>query len=207
LLQLNYNKNDLSEAVNIIKNGGIIIYPTDTLYGIGCNPFDATAIRKLNKLKKRSSKPLPVLCSDLNHAENLVYLGELGKKLASRFWPGGLTIIAKNMMDNLPMELIGNSGGVGVRIPNHEGALKIISCCGGKLVATSANISGRETAQTPEEIRCIFEDKFDVLIYGDYKPSGVQSTVVDVVNGTARIIREGIVSTKELKRTLNSEKQ
>ncbi len=207
MLQLNYNKNDLSEAVNIIKNGGIIIYPTDTLYGIGCNPFDATAIRKLNKLKKRSSKPLPVLCSDLNHAENLVYLGELGKKLASRFWPGGLTIIAKNMMDNLPMELIGNSGGVGVRIPNHEGALKIISCCGGKLVATSANISGRETAQTPEEIRCIFEDKFDVLIYGDYKPSGVQSTVVDVVNGTARIIREGIVSTKELKRTLNSEKQ
>ena len=206
MLQLNY-KNDLSEAVNIIKNGGIIIYPTDTLYGIGCNPFDATAIRKLNKLKKRSSKPLPVLCSDLNHAENLVYLGELGKKLASRFWPGGLTIIAKNMMDNLPMELIGNSGGVGVRIPNHEGALKIISCCGGKLVATSANISGRETAQTPEEIRCIFEDKFDVLIYGDYKPSGVQSTVVDVVNGTARIIREGIVSTKELKRTLNSEKQ
>mgnify|MGYP001213611190 FL=1 len=206
MLQLNY-KNDLSEAVNIIKNGGIIIYPTDTLYGIGCNPFDPSAIRKLNKLKKRSSKPLPVLCSDLNHAENLVYLGELGKKLASRFWPGGLTIIAKNMMDNLPMELIGNSGGVGVRIPNHEGALKIISCCGGKLVATSANISGRETAQTPEEIRCIFEDKFDVLIYGDYKPSGVQSTVVDVVNGTARIIREGIVSTKELKRTLNSEKQ
>ena len=207
MLQLNYNKNDLSEAVNIIKNGGIIIYPTDTLYGIGCNPFDPSAIRKLNKLKKRSNKPLPVLCSDLNHAENLVYLGELGKKLASRFWPGGLTIIAKNMMDNLPMELIGNSGGVGVRIPNHEGALKIISCCGGKLVATSANISGRETAQTPEEIRCIFEDKFDVLIYGDYKPSGVQSTVVDVVNGTARIIREGIVSTKELKRTLNSEKQ
>jgi len=206
LLQLNY-KNDLSEAVNIIKNGGIIIYPTDTLYGIGCNPFDPSAIRKLNKLKKRSNKPLPVLCSDLNHAENLVYLGELGKKLASRFWPGGLTIIAKNMVDNLPMDLIGNSGGIGVRIPNHEGALKIISCCGGKLVATSANISGRETAQTPEEIRCIFEDKFDVLIYGDYKPSGVQSTVVDVVNGTARIIREGIVSTKELKRTLNSEKQ
>ena len=207
MLQLNYNKNDLSEAVNIIKNGGIIIYPTDTLYGIGCNPFDATAIRKLNKLKKRSSKPLPVLCSDLNHAENLVYLGELGKKLASRFWPGGLTIIAKNMVDNLPMDLIGNSGGIGVRIPNHEGALKIISCCGGKLVATSANISGRETAQTPEEIRCIFEDKFDVLIYGGYKPSGVQSTVVDVVSGTARIIREGIVSSKELKRTLNSEEQ
>ena len=204
MLQLNY-KNDLSEAVNIIKNGGIIIYPTDTLYGIGCNPFDPSAIRKLNKLKKRSNKPLPVLCSDLNHAENLVYLGELGKKLASRFWPGGLTIIAKNMVDNLPMDLIGNSGGIGVRIPNHEGALKIISCCGGKLVATSANISGRETAQTPEEIRCIFEDKFDVLIYGDYKPSGVQSTVVDVVSGTARIIREGAVSSKELKKTLKSE--
>jgi L-threonylcarbamoyladenylate synthase len=134
-----------------------------------------------------------------------VYLGELGKKLAARFWPGGLTIIAKSIADNLPRDLIGNSGGVGVRVPNHEGALKIISRCGGKLVATSANISGSEIPETPEKIRQIFNDKFDVLIYGNNKPSGVQSTVVDVVSGTAKIIREGAVSSKELKKTLKSE--
>ncbi len=207
MLQLNYNKNDLTEAVNIINNGGIIIYPTDTLYGIGCNPFDPKAISKIIKIKKRSDKPLPVLCSDINHIQNLVHLGKLGKKLASKFWPGGLTIIAKSIADNLPNELIGSSGGVGVRIPNHEGALKIISLCGGKLVATSANISGCKPPKTHEEIRQIFNNIFDVLIYGDYKPSGVQSTVVDVVSGTAKIIREGAISSKELKKTLGKEEQ
>ena len=204
MLQLRYNTNDLTKAANIIKNGGIIIYPTDTLYGIGCNPFDPKAIKKLIKLKKRSDKPLPILCSDLNHAQNLVHLGEIGKKLAAKFWPGGLTIIAKSIADNLPRELIGNSGGIGVRVPNHEGALKIISRCGGKLIATSANISGNETLETPEKIRQIFNDKFDVLIYGNNKPSGVQSTVVDVVSGKVKIIREGAVSSKELKKTLRS---
>ncbi len=207
MLKLNYNKDNLTEAVNIINNGGVIIYPTDTLYGIGCNPFDSKAISKLIKIKKRNDKPLPVLCSDLDHVQNLVYLGKSGNKLASKFWPGGLTIIAKNINNNLPNELIGSTGGVGVRIPNHKGALKIISLCGGQLIATSANISGSKPLESHEEIMRIFNNMLDVLIYGNNKPSGIQSTVVDVISGTTKIIREGTISSKELKKTLEKEEK
>lgn len=181
-------------------NGGIIIYPTDTLYGIGCNPFDKIAVRKLIKLKKRENKPLPVLCENIEQAEKFVDLGELGKKLATNFWPGGLTIIAKSISKDIPQEITGNTGCIGVRVPNHECALKIISLCGGSLIATSANISGSKTLETPEEIDQIFEKKYDVLIYGGKRPSGVQSTVVDVTDGTVKIIREGAILTNKLKK-------
>lgn len=207
MLKLNYDKDNLCGITNIVKNGGIIIYPTDTLYGIGCNPYDKVAVRRLFKLKKRDNNPLPVLCENLAKVEKLVYLGEIGKKLASNFWPGGLTIIAKCISKDIPQEIRGNSGYLGVRIPNHKCALEIISLCGGILIATSANISGQKTLETPEEISKIFGNSFDVLIYAGAKPSGVQSTVVDVTNGTIKIIREGIITSNKVKKILNEDEK
>ncbi len=183
-------------------NSGIIIYPTDTLYGIGCNPYDEIAVKKLIKLKKRSDKPLPVLCENIDQAEKLVHLGELGRKLAAKFWPGGLTIIAKSISKNAAKEISANTGCIGVRVPNHKCALKIISLCGGTLITTSANISGSKTLENPDEISQIFENKYDVLIYGGKKPSGIQSTVVDITNDTIKIIREGVISSNKLKKIL-----
>lgn len=198
MLSLNCDTDALADVANIVKKGGIIIYPTDTLYGIGCNPYDKEAVNKIFRLKKRSYRPLPILCSDIKHAEELVHLGDIGRMLASRFWPGSLTIVAKIAANNLPKELTGGSEGLGVRIPDHRGALKIISLCGGYLVGTSANISGSETPDTPEGIMNIFDEEFDVLIYGGSKPSGTQSTVVDMIGDSVRIIREGAVLSEEL---------
>lgn len=207
MLKVNYDEDNLSRITNIVKKGGIIIYPTDTLYGIGCNPFDVVAIRRIFKLKKRDNNPLPVLCENLAQVKKLVYLGEIGEKLAENFWPGGLTIIAKCISKNIPQELTGNSGYLGVRIPNHKCALEIISLCGGILIATSANISGQKTLETPEEINKIFGNSFDVLIYAGAKPSGVQSTVIDVTSGNFRIIREGAITTNKVKKILNIEEK
>ncbi|MFQ6135032.1 MAG: L-threonylcarbamoyladenylate synthase [Nitrososphaerales archaeon] len=198
MLSLNCDIDDLTDVTNIVKKGGIIIYPTDTLYGIGCNPYDEEAVNRIFRLKKRSNRPLPVLCSDIMRAEELVHLGDTGRRLASRFWPGGLTIVAKIAANNLPKELTGGSEGLGVRVPDHRGALKIISLCEGCLVGTSANVSGSKTPDTPEGIRSMFDEEVDVLIYGGGRPSGVQSTVVDLVSGAARIIREGAVPSEEL---------
>ena len=198
LLLLNCDTDDLTEAATIVKKGGIIVYPTDTLYGIGCNPYDEEAVNRIFRLKKRRNRPLPVLCSDITRAEELVHMGVLGRKLASKFWPGGLTVIAKIAAKNLPNRLTGGSERLGVRVPNHRGALKVISLCEGRLVGTSANVSGRKTPDTPEGIIDMFYEDFDVLIYGGGRPSGVQSTVVELVDGVVRIIREGAIPSEEL---------
>ncbi len=198
LLSINCDTDDLTEAASIVKKGGVIIYPTDTLYGIGCTPFDKDAVNRIFRLKKRSNRPLPVLCSSIKRAEELVHLGIIGKRIGSRFWPGGLTLVANLTVDNLPIELTGGSERLGVRVPDHMGCLKLISMCGGFLVGTSANISGRKTPNTPEEIKFIFDEKFDALLYGGGKTSYIQSTVVDLVNGTIKLIREGAVPFQEL---------
>lgn len=196
--KFNCYTDDLTEAADIVKKGGIVIYPTDTLYGIGCNPYNEEAIKKVIHLKRRGAQPLPVLCSDISRAEALVHLGEAGRQLAHSFWPGGLTIVAKAADNKLPSRLIGNSGTLGVRVPNHRGALKLIALCGGCLIGTSANISGEPTLETPEEILKVFDEKFDVLVYGSEKSLGTPSSVVDVVDGNIRIIREGLVPSERI---------
>ncbi len=196
---LNCDTDNLAGAVDIVKKSGVIAYPTDTLYGLGCNPFDGEAVGRVIRLKKRGgAKPLPVLCSDIRKAEELVHLGEVGRRLASGFWPGGLTIVGKISADNLPAQLTGGSEGLGVRIPDNLCALKIISLCGGCLVGTSANISGCKTPDDVEGVVKMFGGGLDAVIYGGSRPAGVQSTVVDVVGGVVKIVREGVVPVEAL---------
>ncbi len=196
--KFNCYTDDLAEAAGIVQGGGVVIYPTDTLFGIGCDPFNEGAIEKVIRLKRRGSQPLPVLCSNIARAEALVNLGGVGRSLADRFWPGGLTIVARAIDDKLPRRLVGESGTLGVRVPDHPGALKLISLCGGCLVGTSANISGERVLETPEAILEVFDEKFDVLVYGGEKSLGIPSSVVDVVDGNLRIIREGLVPSEEI---------
>ncbi|MCL4437226.1 MAG: L-threonylcarbamoyladenylate synthase [Thaumarchaeota archaeon] len=204
--KFNCYTDDLTEAADIVKKGGVVIYPTDTLYGIGCNPYNEEAIEKVVRLKRRGAQPLPVLCSDIGRAETLVHLGETGRQLANRFWPGGLTIVAKAIDKNLPSRLTGSSGTLGVRVPDHQGALKLISLCGGCLIGTSANISGEPALETPEEILEVFDEKFDALIYGGEKSLGTPSSVVDVVDGNLRIVREGLVPSERILQSIRDKK-
>jgi L-threonylcarbamoyladenylate synthase len=199
LLVIDCETGDLTAAAKIVRKGGVIVYPTDTVYGIGCDIHNGAAVERVIHIKKRLNLPLPVLCANVIKAEELVHLDGFGRNLASKFWPGGLTIVAGVKNEKLPIQLTGGTGTLGVRVPDHRGASKIITLCGGHLVGTSANISGKETPDTVEGVIKMLGEEIDALVVGGEKPLGIPSSVVDVVNGSQHIIREGMVPADRIK--------
>lgn len=187
-------KEAIEEAANVITKGGLVVYPTDTVYGLGCDPFNAEAVKKVFLLKKRSDRPLPVLVSRLDLAEKLVDLGEVGRALASRFWPGALTIVAQLKKDvAIPEALTCGLKTLGVRIPNHTCALSLLERVGGFLVGTSANRSGDPSPLTLEEVIKSLGGGADLYIDGGKATLGKESTVVEVFGETIKVVREGAI--------------
>ncbi|MEN3037380.1 MAG: L-threonylcarbamoyladenylate synthase, partial [Candidatus Methanosuratincola petrocarbonis] len=170
---------DPREAGEVVRGGGIIVFPTDTVYGIGCDPRNAEAVRRLFAAKRREKKPMPVLVDSLQSAERLVELGEAGRALAEIFWPGALTIVAP-LRKSLPEELTGGRQKVGVRIPKHPVAISIIAASGGALVGTSANISGRRAASSVGELDPELLQSVEIVVDAGEAPAGRASTIVEV---------------------------
>src|SRR5687767_11468951 len=137
------NKN-LSEAIKIVKNGGIVIFPTDTAFGIGCRVDREKAVKKLFKLRKRpNDKAVPVLVSSIAMAEEYADPSESARKLMKKQWPGGLTIVMKNKKVSSVVRAGGSS--VGIRMPKHSSTLKLIREVGVPIVGCSANFAGEAT--------------------------------------------------------------
>lgn len=185
-----------------LKKGKLIIYPTDTVYGIGGIITNENTIKNIYKAKDRSfSSPLIALVSNTNKIEEIAFINEKNKekieKLIKEFWPGGLTIIleSKNIV---PPIMISNGKTVGVRMPNHETALKIIESAGGILPTTSANISGEATPRSYEELDNEFKKRVDIVIDGGKCPIGTASTIIDMSNENIKILREGAISQKQI---------
>ena len=185
-----------------LKKGKLIIYPTDTVYGIGGIITNENTIKNIYKAKDRSfSSPLIALVSNANKIEEIAFINEKNKekieKLIKEFWPGGLTIIleSKNIV---PPIMISNGKTVGVRMPNHETALKIIESAGGILPTTSANISGETTPRSYEELDNEFKKRVDIVIDGGKCPIGTASTIIDMSNENIKILREGAISQKQI---------
>ena len=132
---------DIHDLAQIVNNGGIVAYPTDTVYGLGCNPYMPNSVEKIFKLKIRENKPLPLLCDSLESALKIASFDKISLKLAEKFWPGPLTILAP-LKDYSLKSLTRGSEFIGLRVPNHNDSLLLISECGGYLVGTSANLSG-----------------------------------------------------------------
>lgn len=185
-------------ASKMVKRGVLIVYPTDTVYGLGCDPYNPVAVEKVFHLKARRDKPLPVLCSSVEKVHELVDLHGLGLKLAKKFWPGALTIVATIKVSNLPPLLSLSSPKLGVRVPNLDCARKLIELCGGYLVGTSANRSGSKPPRRAEEALHELGDAFDALVDGGPTPIGRESTVVDVADESVKVIREGVISAMEV---------
>ncbi|MEN3035020.1 MAG: L-threonylcarbamoyladenylate synthase [Candidatus Methanosuratincola sp.] len=202
---------DPREVGEIVKRGGIIIYPTDTVYGIGCDPRNAAAVRKVLAAKRREKKPMPVLVDSLQSAERLVELGEAGRVLAESFWPGALTIVAP-LKERLPEELTGGRQKVGVRVPNHPIAISIIAASGGALVGTSANVSGRRAAIAAEELDPEILNEVEVVVDAGEAPAGRASTVVEIGDPIPKsgkkiadgvwLIREGPIDVERIREAL-----
>lgn len=188
---------DLETLASEIQQGKVVIYPTDTVYGLGSNPRSLPGVERCYDIKIRhKAKKMPVLVSDVRFARTLVRFGNKSSALASSFWPGKLTIILQIIDSTLPRELVGSDRTLAVRIPNHHCCLKLISACGGCLIGTSANISGEEALTDPDDPRLVeLSTQADFFVRGSCgEGSGVSSTVVDATDDySIRIVREGAI--------------
>ena len=189
------DRGSCERASKLVRDGGLVVYPTDTVYGLGCDPFNERAIRRLFEAKGRTSKPVPVLCSTVARASELVELTPKALQLATDHWPGALTIVAP-LRRRMPYQLTQGSSKLGVRVPAHEACLGLISSCGGWLTGTSANLTGRPSARTALEASSQLGRLVDLILDGG-RLSGKESTVVEVVGDRVAILRTGPIGVGE----------
>lgn len=198
---------NLAAAVDALKRGRVIVFPTETLYGLGADALNDAAVKKIFDLKGRDPRnPIPVLVANQEMLNALVAkVPTTAQELIDRYWPGPLTLVLPGRK-NLPEPLCNSAGGVGVRISSQPIANLLIEGMGRPLTATSANPSGEEPARTLRQARSYFADRVDFFLDGGTLTSKSGSTVVEVIADSIRIIREGDISAVELQQFLGSDK-
>lgn len=201
----NINYNELKNIANEIKNNKVVIFPTETVYGIGANGLDAEAIKKLFIAKKRpENKPINLLISNIDMIENVAKdLTPLDYALIKEFFPGPLTLILKKK-DNVPNILTANGDTVGVRMPANEIALKLIEYANIPIATSSSNISGNETGINIDNIFDDFNGRVDYIIDDGPSKLGVASTIVKVVDNKPIILREGSITKEQIETVYNN---
>ena len=194
-------ENILSKALKALNEGRIVVYPTDTLYAMGSDVFNELAVKNIFKIKKRPFNiPIPIAVSNIDDIENIAYLNDNARKLIDYFLPGGLTIIL-NKKKCIPDIVTSNLNKIAIRIPKNDVALELLSNSG-PLTVTSANVHGLKTPENIEDIKMHLNDS-NIAIYMDYgNLFGKPSTIVDVSSNSLKIIREGIISKKEISAVL-----
>ena len=194
------------EAVDCLRQGGLVAYPTDTLYGLGAVVTNDGAVRRLFQAKKRTmQKPLPILVGSLEEARWVADMElALALRLASRFWPGSLTLVLPRAVGFHSLALAGGET-VAIRVPNHAVPLGLIRAVGQPLTGTSANISGGEAPLTAQAVADQLEDRIDIIIDGGRCPGGVESTVVDLTSDVPQLVREGAISRAEIESITGSQ--
>jgi L-threonylcarbamoyladenylate synthase len=196
---------DIYKCASIVTSGGIIVYPTDTIYGIGCNPYNDSSVQRIFKIKGRNQKkPLPILASSIEDVEKIVSLDKIGKLLARKYWPGALTIVSTLRDKNISIKLTAGQKTIGVRIPNNKCTLMLLKHCK-YLVGTSANRSGEKPPKSASEVMSSSLDDFDALLDGGTVEKGIESTIVDISDSTSpKVIREGAIRSEEVYKVLDA---
>ncbi len=195
------NSDSIKEAAKLVLAGRIIAYPTDTVYGLGCNPFDGAAVDRLVKAKERIKGSLPILVSSPKEAERLGEMSKFATELASKFWPGPLTLVVRSR-SSLPAMVTRGSLLVGLRMPKHDAASRLIHESGGAIIGTSANISGHPSLSTAEEVFRELKDRIDLVLDGGPAPLGRESTVVRVLGDEVTMLREAGISRDDILKAL-----
>lgn len=182
------------KASDVISSGGVIAFRTDTFYGLGADPFDASAVRRIRELKGREDdKPILLLISDRPEVERLLVERSHEFNIAAQeFWPGPLTIVGKAAA-TLPEEITAGTATVGVRLPADKSVCDLVRDCGGVLTATSANPAGREPARSAQEVAAYFPSGLDLIVDGGEVSATKPSTVLDVSSFPPRVVREGAI--------------
>lgn len=195
----NIDKSLIEVAASVIKSGGVVAFPTETVYGLGANAVDSIAIKNIFKAKGRpSDNPLIVHIGDYSWLEKLVQdVPVVAKKLMDAFWPGALTIIMKKKAC-IPYETTAGLDTVGIRYPSNKVAIEFIKACGVAIAAPSANISGKPSATRGEHVIGDLNGKVDCIIVSNDSHIGLESTVIDVTSKIPVILRPGAVTKEQI---------
>ncbi|MBK6794626.1 MAG: threonylcarbamoyl-AMP synthase [Anaerolineales bacterium] len=187
----------LQPALDVLKNGGIVAFPTDTVYGVGALAFDNAAIESIYTAKDRPlEKAIPILIGDLKDLEVIgLNIPDMALRLAARFWPGPLTCIIPKQPSLPPA--VSATQTVAVRIPNHPDALALLRAAG-PMAVTSANISGRQSPISVQEVYDQLNGRIPLILDGGNTPGGIPSTLVDCTGETPVILREGPLTMENL---------
>ncbi len=190
----------IDEAVEILRGGGLVAYPTDTVYGLAAVPTDDVAVEKLFAAKERrpeESTPL-LIASPRDLALVAADVPEVARNLIRDFWPGALTIVLRKAPGYRSKAVHGDT--VAVRVPDHDVPRELVRLLGSPITGTSANIAGGPEPLTADDVRSQLGDRVDYVIDGGRCPGGTPSTVVDCTTAPLRIVRAGAISREELVR-------
>src|SRR6266705_171818 len=189
--------NSIEEAARLVLAGRLVAYPTDTVYGLGCNPFDQNAVSRVVEVKERHKGALPILVNSMTAAKRLGEFNKTSLALAGRFWPGPLTLIVP-LRAKLPAAVTDDSKLVGLRIPKHETALNLLDKCGSQIIGTSANGSGHPSPRTADEVVQELGGRIDLILDGGPSLLGKESTVAKVLGTQVDVLREGSIAREEI---------
>ncbi len=198
------NYEEVENASKVIRDGGLVLFPTETVYGIGANALNDEAVRKIFIAKGRAQdNPLILHIASLDMLDEIAEnISELEYKLMDAFWPGPLTIILNKKKD-IANEATCNGDTVGVRMPSNRIAYELIKRAGVPIAAPSANISGRPSGTNIDDIFEELEDKVDFIINGGESEIGLESTVVRVINDEIKILRPGRITKEDMIKITN----
>jgi len=191
----------IEQAIDILKKGGLVAFPTDTVYGLGANCLDEAAIAKIYEAKGRPLHlALPLLLSHVSQIESVAqFVPAVAWRLAECFLPGGLTLVLYKA-PWLPGVLTGGGDKIAVRVPNHPVPIALIQGLGASLTGTSANITGNPSVLTAEDVHQQMGNRVDLVINGGRCPGGTESTVLDLTGRAPRILRQGLITHEEIER-------
>lgn len=186
-------------AVAVLREGGVIVYPTDTVYGVGCRIDALAAVRRIFALKDRApTEALPVLLADPAQLDEYgIALSPASRRLAARYWPGALTIVVRRS-ERIPALVAGGASTVGLRIPAHVLPRALVRDLGVPIVGTSANRHGASAPLSAQHVMFELGDRVDLILDGGRCPLGRESTVVDTTVDPPRVVREGAVMLHDL---------
>lgn len=193
---------DLERAVAVLKNGGVVAIPTDTLYGLAADVFNPAALDRVFAVKGRPDDlALPVLVSGWEQVKRVAEnFPPQAQNLAERFWPGGLTLVVQKI-PGLPDRLTAGGPTVAVRMPGHPVPIQLIDGLGGPITGTSANISGDADIPSLAELTAQIGGRVDYIVKSGPVPEGKASTVIDITSGHPKLLREGAIPFERLLRT------
>lgn len=193
---------EVQAAVAMLREGGVIAFPTDTLYALAADATNSTAVDRVFAIKGREpGKPLPLFVSGLPMAEAIAEITASARTLAAAFWPGALTIILRRR-SSFESEALAGGDTVGLRAPDHPLALEIVAALGRPVTATSANLSGGADPVSAADVRAQLAGALDLIVDGGACPTATSSTIVDCTQDPPAILRQGALGPDEIARAL-----